>query len=132
MSSYPKRDVQFRPAGQFSSQAKLAKGSTTTLFLAIFFDGTFKYPRRQSGSRQGTNEAPSVDRWDETGPRVKSPKIYPVPALVIDGQRRAQFCDQFPHRVKVNHLGVDKPLRNIFVRQVLGHISHSFEVCTRG
>jgi hypothetical protein len=108
----------------FSSQAKLTKGNTTTevLFGETCVDGTFQYRRRQCGGTQATNEACNVCRWEHTGEDVESPKIDPVPAVVINGQVRAQFCDQFPHRGKIKHLSFDKLTCDIFLGQVPGHI----------
>ena len=91
------------------------------LFFETSLGGTCHYRRRQSGGTQVPNEAYNIYRWHRTGEQVKSPKIDPVPALVIDGQHWAQFGDPSTHRVKVNHLGFDKFLGNIFVGQILRH-----------
>src|SRR5262245_28341715 len=56
------------------------------------------------------------------GQPVPLAETDPVPALVVDDQRRAELRDQLPHGVEVYDLGLNEPLGDLFVRDGLWHL----------
>src|SRR5262249_40179554 len=106
-----------------SSRFSTSTSSHSDLF-ATQSAGLGRFTRRRVKLRSSATVNRSVGKGrsrHKASVDVEPPEIDAVPPMVVNGQRRAQLGNELSHGIEVNDLGIDKPLRNLFVGEVFAH-----------